>query len=183
MTTPPHAPRALTRRAWLNLGAAALLTAALPARAATPPVRRLAFKHLHTGEQLSVEFFRAGRYQSSALTAINHLLRDFRTDQTYPIDRDLLDQLCVIHQAVGSDAPFEIISAYRSPATNQMLRGASTGVASGSLHLQGRAIDIRLADTPTRHLRDVAQQLALGGVGYYPSSNFVHLDIGRPRHW
>ena len=183
MTPPPPAPRALTRRAWLGLSAAVALTAALPARTRAPPARSLAFKHLHTGEQLSVEFFRAGRYQPSALAAIDRLLRDFRTDEVYPIDRSLLDQLSVIHRAVGSDAPFEIISAYRSPATNQMLQRSSAGVASGSLHLQGKAVDIRLADTRTQHLRDVAQKLALGGVGYYASSNFVHLDIGRPRHW
>ena len=83
----------------------------------------------------------------------------------------------------GSDAPFEIISAYRSPLTNATLHRVSSGVASGSLHMQGKAIDVRLADTRTRHLRDVARELGAGGVGYYASSNFVHLDIGRRRHW
>ena len=175
--------RTFNRRGWLSSIALGLTALALPVSAKPEAPRSLAFKHLHTGETLSVKYFRNGRYDPQALTAINHLLRDFRTDEVYPIAPALLDQLCLVHRLIGSDAPFEIISAYRSPLTNATLHRVSSGVASGSLHMQGKAIDVRLADTRTRHLRDVARELGAGGVGYYASSNFVHLDIGRRRHW
>jgi uncharacterized protein YcbK (DUF882 family) len=175
--------RPLTRRSWLKACVTGLAAVSLPALAKPQPARHLSFRHLHTGETLSVNYFQHGRYDPRALKAVNHLLRDFRTDDVFPIAPALLDQLFVVHRLIGSDAPFEIISAYRSPATNAMLHRASSGVASGSLHMQGKAIDIRLADTRTRHVRDAALKLGAGGVGYYPSSNFVHLDIGRVRRW
>jgi uncharacterized protein YcbK (DUF882 family) len=147
------------------------------------PARSLAFAHLHTGESLSITYFRDGAYDPSALDRVNRLLRDFRTDEVFPIRPELLDQLHRVHSALGSDAPFQVISGFRSPATNEMLRRTTTGVVSGSLHTQGMAIDVRVSDTRTRRVRDVAAGLRLGGVGYYPSSDFVHLDIGRPRQW
>lgn len=165
----------------LALSAAALTTA--PAWARPAARRALAFEHLHTGERLAVTYYANGVYNEHALTAINHLLRDFRNDQVFPIRRQLLDQLQVVHAAIGSDAPFQIICGYRSAATNDFLRHTSSGVAKNSLHMDGMAIDLRLADTHTRHLRDVAAHMKLGGVGYYASSNFVHLDVGRPRQW
>jgi len=165
----------------LALGAAAM--AAMPAWAKPAPRRALSFEHLHTGERLSVTYFANGVYNERALGAINHLLRDFRTAQVHPIRRQLLDQLHMVHAAIGSDAPFQIICGFRSPATNAFLRRTSTGVAQHSLHMDGMAIDVRLADTRTRDLRDAAARLKLGGVGYYASSNFVHLDTGRPRQW
>lgn len=174
--------RFLDRRRLLSLGVAAAAACCAPVALAAAP-RSLAFRHLHTGEELSITYFRDGRYDEIALAAINHLMRDFRTGDVFPIQRALLDQLATVHRAIGSDAPFQIISAYRSPATNDMLHRTSSGVASRSLHMDGMAIDVRLADTRTRHLRDVAAKLRLGGVGYYASSNFVHLDIGRPRQW
>ena len=189
MTFPPrlHARhhRLISRRRLLGLGFAAAGAAALPAwaRAASAPTRRLAFSHLHTGEELAVTYYAHGRYDTGALDAINHLLRDFRTGDTYPIETALLDQLSLVHAALGSDAPFQVISGYRSPATNDMLRARSTGVARRSLHMDGKAIDVRLADTRSRRLREVAAGLALGGVGYYAKSDFVHLDVGRPRQW
>ena len=183
MTDGPRPARLFNRRGWLCGVALGLTGLALPASARPQPSRSLAFKQLHTGETLSVKYFRNGRYDPQALAAIDHLLRDFRTGEVYPIAPALLDQLCVVHRLIGSDAPFEIISAYRSPVTNAKLHRNSSGVASGSLHMQGKAIDVRLADTRTRQLRDVALELGAGGVGYYASSNFVHLDIGRRRHW
>ena len=106
-------------------------------------------------------------YNERALSAINHLLRDFRTAQVFPIRRQLLDQLHLVHAAIGSDAPFQIICGYRSPATNAFLRRTSTGVAQHSLHMDGMAIDVRLADTRSRQLRDVAARLKLGGVFHF----------------
>lgn len=174
---------ARTRRGFLRLGAGLVAVASTPAWARAAMTRSLAFRHLHTGESLALTYFESGRYDEVALVAINHVLRDFRTGDVYPIRRELLDQLTRIHRVIGSDAPFEVISGYRSPATNDMLHRTTSGVATRSLHMDGMAIDVRLADTRTRTLRDAAAKLKLGGVGYYAASDFVHLDIGRPRQW
>ncbi len=179
------------RRAFLGFGAAAAAAALLPgraeaARAVTAPVRSLSFLHTHTGERLKVEYCSAGRYQSDALQEINRLLRDFRINEVRPIDPSLLDLLHELGGTLETDAPFHVISGYRSPQTNRMLQargGGHSGVASGSLHQVGKAIDIRLPGVTLDQLRSAARSLKLGGVGYYPSSNFVHLDTGRVRYW
>lgn len=145
--------------------------------------RSLTFDNLHTGEKLAVEYVNAGAYVPDALQAVNHLLRDFRTGDLHAIDPALLDVLFDVHRLTGSKRPFEVISGYRSPATNAMLHRRSEGVASGSLHMQGKAIDIRLADVTLRQLRRCGLARRAGGVGYYPASNFVHLDTGRVRFW
>ena len=175
--------RMLSRRGFMKLGLGAAALCATPAWAKAAPRRSLSFEHLHTGERLSVTYYANGAYNDHALKSINHLLRDFRTAQVFPIRRQLLDQLCLVHAAIGSDAPYQIICGYRSPSTNEFLRRTSSGVAQHSLHMDGMAIDVRLPDTRTRHLRDVAARLKLGGVGYYASSNFVHLEVGRPGQW
>lgn len=160
--------------------------AALPftARAALDPGPRvLHFAHLHTGERLEVEYARGADYLPDALDAVNHLLRDFRSGDVGTMDPALLDLLHALHGRAGSRRPFEIISGYRSPATNRMLHERSSGVATGSLHMRGQAIDVRLADVPLANLRDAALGLGRGGVGFYPGSNFVHVDTGRVRRW
>ena len=159
---------------------ATALAAAMPDRAAA---RRLEFHHLHTGERLATAYWHDGTYDRQALASINRLLRDFRTGDVYPIAANLLDLLATVKHELHTDAPFEVIGGYRSPKTNDMLRQRSTGVAQRSLHMQGMAIDVRITDLPTKRLREVAADLHLGGVGYYPNSNFVHLDTGRPRVW
>lgn len=146
-------------------------------------VDRLAFEHTHTGESLSVAYRVEGEYVSSALTSLNRFLRDFRTGDEHAIDPRLFDILARLSAITGSQAPFQVISAYRSPSTNNMLREKSGGVAKGSLHLDGRAIDVRLADVPLTQLRDAALSLKAGGVGYYSGPNFVHVDTGRVRAW
>jgi uncharacterized protein YcbK (DUF882 family) len=153
----------------------------LKARSAV--VRVLRFDHLHTGERLSIEYFSEGAYLPDALASINHVLRDFRTSEVHTIDTGLLDLLHDLTGLVESTRPFQVISGYRSPATNEMLRHHSEGVAAGSLHMKGQAIDIRLADVPLIHLRNAALSLRLGGVGFYPASDFVHVDTGRVRTW
>jgi uncharacterized protein YcbK (DUF882 family) len=145
--------------------------------------RVLGFSHLHTGERLAVEYFTGGRCLPDALRAIDHILRDFRTGEVHAIDEALLDLLYGLSDRTGSTRPFEVISGYRSPATNRMLRVRSEGVAAGSLHMKGQAIDIRLSDISLARLRDAAQTLRRGGVGYYPASAFVHVDTGRVRTW
>ncbi len=176
----------VSRRRFLACAAAAPL--ALPGRVAASvpalaPVRSLCFVHTHTSERLSVEYARDHRYLPAALDALNHLLRDFRTGEMAPIDPNLFDLLFQLQSVSGARAPFQIISGYRSPVTNAALRQRSEGVASGSLHMSGKAIDVRVADVRLAHLRDTAIALRLGGVGYYPGSNFVHVDTGRVRRW
>jgi uncharacterized protein YcbK (DUF882 family) len=146
-------------------------------------VQRLAFEHTHTGEHVSVVYRVDGQYVPSALQTLDRFLRDFRTGDQRPMDPQLLDILSTLSAATGSKAPFQVISAYRSPHTNAMLRERGRGVAKSSLHLEGRAMDIRLDDVPLADLRDAALSLRAGGVGYYPGPSFVHVDTGRIRSW
>ncbi|MCU7942384.1 MAG: DUF882 domain-containing protein [Candidatus Thiodiazotropha sp. (ex Cardiolucina cf. quadrata)] len=159
-----------------------LMTSPLLALAADEQ-RTLAFRHTHTGERETVTYWRDGAYQVDSLQILDHLLRDHRTGESTRMDRALLDMLYQLQQAVGTQGEFEIISAYRSPKTNKMLRNKSGGVAKRSLHMQGRAIDIRLCGCDLKTLRDRAVAMKAGGVGYYPKSNFIHLDTGRFRSW
>lgn len=146
-------------------------------------VRRLSFFHTHTAEELSVTYYVDGDYVDSAFNELNHFLRDFRTGDEIEMDPGVFDLLFDIQQSSGSTGVFEVISAYRSPATNEMLRSASGGVARNSQHLLGKAIDVRLTDLDSATLRDVALSLKRGGVGYYRESDFVHVDTGRVRTW
>jgi uncharacterized protein YcbK (DUF882 family) len=173
--------RAFSRRQFIALAASAL-TAPRVLHAGTS-ARTLAFSHTHTGERLSVEYFNQGAYVPNALEAVNHFLRDFRTGGVHAIDPGLLDLLHGLADVTQSSQAFQVISGYRSPATNAFLRQHSEGVAAGSLHMDGRAIDIRLADVPLAQLRKAALEVGRGGVGYYPSSDFVHVDTGRVRAW
>lgn len=145
--------------------------------------RSLSFYHTHTSKKLSLVYFKNGRHIPSALTKINHFLKDFRTGEIHAIDPTLLDVLHDLRQAAGSKDFFEVISGYRSPQTNTMLKGNSGGVASHSLHMSGKAIDIRLPAFNTGRLHRIAMALKQGGVGYYPQSDFIHLDTGRVRTW
>ncbi len=124
-----------------------------------------------------------GQYSRTVQKKLQAFLRDFRTGDEHPMDPQLLDILCGIQSAAGSRGTIEIISGYRSPETNALLGSRSRGVASKSLHLQGRALDIRIAGLPTRQLCRTATALRTGGVGYYGKSDFVHLDTGRFRTW
>ena len=155
----------------------------LPALARIRDVRQLSFYHMHTDEKLDVVYAENGAYIPEALTEVNHLLRDFRNDEVHPIDPRLLDLLHAVRKRTGSDGHFEVLSGFRSPATNDMLRHMSTGVARNSMHLRGQAIDVRLTGAGSDDVRRVAIAMARGGVGYYPDSDFVHLDTGPFRTW
>lgn len=173
----------MNRRYFLGI---ALSTAATPvlARKSRTTTRSLRLHHLHTDERIDVDYRTGDHYHRSALAQLNEFLKDFRTGEMTPIDPRLFDILYDLQQRVADNsALFEIISAYRSPATNAMLRRTSGRVAKRSLHMSGRALDIRLAEMPTRVIRDAALGLARGGVGYYPRSDFLHLDTGQVRHW
>ena len=139
--------------------------------------------NLHTDERLDVEYCRGGCYEPAALDRINTLLRDFRTGEVHPIDPALMDHLFDAAHALGVEPRFSVISGYRSPATNARLHEHSPGVASHSLHIEGRAIDVRLARVDCASLASRAREMQRGGVGYYRASDFVHLDTGRFRVW
>ena len=145
--------------------------------------RQLSFYHTHTSESLTVTYFREGEYVPSALAELNRFLRDFRTGDAADMDPAVFDILFDVQTKSGSTGTYQIISAYRSPATNEMLRDNSNGVARNSQHLLGKAIDVRLTDIDSTELRDVALSLQRGGVGYYEESDFVHVDTGRVRQW
>ena len=171
----------MRRRDFLAAGLA--LTAA-PSLVLAAPRRVLRFHHTHTGESLEVVYRQGSGYHRRGLERLNHFLRDFRTEETKAMDPRLFDILWEVQQDTGHHhGLFEVISGYRSPKTNAMLRRRSKGVARHSQHLLGKAVDVRLRGASTRRLRDCALQLARGGVGYYPKSDFVHLDTGRVRHW
>lgn len=153
------------------------------AAAATGPARQLEFYNLHTGEALRAVYWEGGRYLPDALAEIDHVLRDFRTGEVRSIDPALLDLLHRLRLAMECDRPVHVISGYRCPATNAMLARRSNGVAKNSYHVKGMAIDLRLPDRDLKDLRNAALTLAGGGVGYYPKSDFVHMDTGPVRNW
>ena len=152
-------------------------------RASSVDERQLAFYHTHTRESLQITYMVAGEYVDSALIEINEFLSDFRTGDETVMDPELLDLIYDVRQSLGDDSTYEVVSAYRSPKTNEMLRGNSGGVAKNSQHLLGKAIDVRLRNVDTSELRDAAIALQRGGVGYYQDSDFVHIDTGRVRRW
>jgi Uncharacterized protein conserved in bacteria len=174
------------RRQFLKLGAFFTLVTATSPVLGMPFLgrnRSIALKHAHTGEELQGIYWSQGRYLPAALKAFNQILRDFHTDEVFPIDPHLLDLLHALKLSVGAARPFHVISGYRSRATNEMLRKRSTGVAKRSLHMYGKAVDIQLPGLRLATLYQAALALRSGGVGYYPRSDFIHLDMGHVRTW
>jgi uncharacterized protein YcbK (DUF882 family) len=145
--------------------------------------KRLSLVNLHTEEKLDLEFFLGDDYVAASLAAIQVLLRDFRNGEQHVIDPKLMDYLFDVAQRIGVDPAFSVISGYRSPQTNEQLRERSNGVARHSLHMEGRAIDVRLAGVDCADLAAHAREMNRGGVGYYQKSDFVHLDTGAFRTW
>lgn len=181
------AHRKLNRRRFIRLGAMTLAGAAIPGRALAAlriaRERSLSFYNLHTGESLKTVYFADGGYVPDGLREINHLMRDFRLDLIKPIDPRLLDLLHAINLMMDTRSPFDLISGYRSPQTNAMLHAHSEGVAVHSLHVDGMAADVRVPGRSLTNLRRAAMAIRGGGVGYYPASEFVHVDTGRVRYW
>jgi uncharacterized protein YcbK (DUF882 family) len=175
----------IDRRRLIGAGAALALAGPSAAAASTlvAPPRALAFRNLHTEERLDVVYWRDGAYDLEALAAVNNVLRDFRTGEIHPIEPRLLDILVDLQGAVRSKEPFQVLSGFRSPATNAQLREKSAEVAQHSLHTDGRAIDLYLDDMDLAYLREAAMDLSRGGVGYYPVTGFIHVDAGPIRHW
>ena len=178
-----------SRRRFLQLSAVTVLAGTAPrlsfaaVRDGSCDKRSLSFYETHTGESLKTIYCINGEYQPGALADINHILRDFRTGEVKLIDTRLLDLLHAIKLKLDTNKPFHVISGYRSAKTNALLHKRNKGVAKNSLHIYGKAIDLRLPGCTLCHLRRMAIDLRGGGVGYYPRPDFVHLDVGRVRYW
>lgn len=174
----------LTRRCFAVQALLAAGAVAYSARARASDDFRLELRNTHTGESLAADICGMdGAFNADSLSQFDRLLRDHRNDAVHVMDRGLFRQLLALARVLGVPARYEVISGYRSPQTNEALRAAGHGVAEHSLHLEGRAIDVRLAGVNCAQLRDAALAASAGGVGYYASSDFVHLDTGRVRSW
>jgi uncharacterized protein YcbK (DUF882 family) len=179
----------MSRRRFLALGAITVGAGIFPRQALCSVAetrheeRSLAFYNTHTGERLNAVYWVQGSYVSESLEEINYILRDHRTDRIKSIDKELLNLLFALRTELNTNQPFHIISGYRSPQTNAFLHANSSGVVENSLHLIGKAIDIRTPGRSLSLLRQAAVALKGGGVGYYPKSDFVHIDVGRVRYW
>lgn len=175
----------ISRRDILKLGAAAAAAPLVLPRIASalPATRELAFYHIHTGESLKATYFDGGQYQPEALKALDMLMRDWRTDTEHTIDPAIYDQLFALQAKVETPGAFHIICGYRSAATNAMLSERSDGVAKHSLHVEGKALDLNLPGKDLTRLHAAALSLGAGGVGFYPASDFIHMDTGRVRSW
>lgn len=189
--TPPTsiALPATSRRGFLRQAAGCAIVGAAGAGIARPvlaaePSRLLSFDHTHTREKLSLVYAAGGQYLNDALSKLNRFMRDHYTGDVGVMDPQLFDLLFKLRSELKCSQPFQVISGYRCPATNDTLRTTrGGGVAKRSLHMDGKAIDVRLSGVACSRLRDVALSMACGGVGYYARSNFVHLDTGRVRAW
>ena len=188
----------ISRRAFLSAStglavAAAASSFAIPAyaRVAAPaPIgikqtncRTLVVQCVRSGERVTADYWVEGRYIDDEMARINKALRDVRTGEVHAIDRKLLDLVHRLGRDVDARSGIQVISGYRSPATNAMLNKKSSGVAEKSLHMKGQAIDLLVPGRPLKQVHDAALKLGLGGVGFYPKSNFVHVDTGRVRRW
>jgi len=179
----------MSRRVFLAAGLATSVACFFPYKAVAAvsrvfcTERALSFYNTHTGENMKAVYWDQGTYVPQALADINYILRDYRTGEVKKIDTDLLDLLFALHQKMESTGPFNVISGYRCPETNSLLHIMSKGVANNSLHICGKAIDIRLPGHELKALHRAAVDLRRGGVGYYPASDFVHVDVGRIRYW
>ncbi|WP_313473069.1 YcbK family protein [Rouxiella badensis] len=176
------------RRKWLALGGATMGMAMLPndafAMLATPRPRVLVINNLHTGETLKTEFFDGKQYNRDELARLNHLFRDYRAGgQVKNIDPQLFDHLYRLQIALGINKPVQLVSGYRTLATNNMLRKPGSGVAKHSYHTLGRAMDFHIEGVELANIRKAALKMRMGGVGYYPRSDFVHIDTGPNRSW
>jgi uncharacterized protein YcbK (DUF882 family) len=151
--------------------------------AASGETRTISFHHIHTNEDLTVTYKVNGRYDEAALSKINHLLRDWREEDPIKMDPQLIDLLWEVHRETGAKEPIWVVCGYRSPSTNSRLRRRSSGVAKFSQHMLGKAVDFYIPGVPLDKLRAAGLRAQRGGVGYYPSSAFVHMDTGSVRHW
>ena len=185
----------LSRRALIGIAGGAIASgclAGITAAVAAPAVigvkelnvRTLSFDCTNAGEQLrNATYWVEGSYVPEVLEQINHALRDWRANEVHPIHTGVLDLLYSLGRSLDTDCHFELTCGYRSPGTNAMLHALDSEVATHSLHMKGQAADITLPGRPLRRLYEAALAMQLGGVGYYPDDNFIHVDVGRVRRW
>ena len=179
----------VSRRSILTGGLIAMASSFIPRKAFSAvkdlllPERSLFLYNIYTGEKLQADYWSNGQYLTDALSEINHLFRDHLTETIEAIDTNLLDLLFALKEKLNISEPFHIVSGYRTPQTNAKLRKRKRGVAKNSLHMYGKAVDIRVPSYSTKALKLSAMEPRAGGVGYYPRSGFVHLDVGEVRHW
>ncbi len=178
------------RRDFLKMGLAGVVGATMPFASARSVLAannsstwKVSFRNSHTEESFSGVYRVGDKYLPEAFERINYVLRDFRTEEVFPMDPHIIDLMSIIHRKMDADEPYQILSGYRSPKTNAMLGRNSGRVAQNSFHMYGQAIDIRLKEHSTRKLRNIAKSLKVGGVGYYSRSGFVHIDTGDVRSW
>lgn len=178
------------RRDFLKLGLIGVAASAAPLitmrdvfAAGGNDVWKLSFRHAHTGESFSGVYRVGDKYLPEAFERLSYVMRDFRTGEVFPMDPHVIDILSLVHKNMNVSEPFHILSGYRSPKTNAMLKGKTRGVANNSFHMYGQAVDIRIPGQSTRKLRNTARELQAGGVGYYSRSNFIHVDTGDVRSW
>ena len=192
----PLIRKSLSRRAFVQVGGSMALGSLVAGMTAHPAhaavfgggmnesgARRIAFRNTHTGESFSGVYRVGDKYLPEAFDRINVVLRDFRSSDIFPMDPRVIDIIHAVHNMTGRNDSYEILSGYRCPKTNAMLRANSSGVAKNSLHMTGQAVDLRLPGYTTSRIRDLAKSLKAGGVGYYSSSDFVHMDSGAVRSW
>jgi uncharacterized protein YcbK (DUF882 family) len=186
----PDCEELLSRRSFLKGGMTLSMSALISVSAFKPAFAvpsngsySVSFYNQRSGDTFSGVYRVGNKYLPEAFERINFVMRDVRADEVFPIDPRAIDIISVVHRYLDVNEPYQIISGYRSPQTNQMLRSTTEGVAKRSLHMSGQAIDVRLGEVNARHIREAAVKLAAGGVGYYPKSGFVHLDSGSFRTW
>ncbi|MDR0219190.1 MAG: YcbK family protein [Enterobacteriaceae bacterium] len=176
-----------SRRKWLGIGLAAMGIGLFSHRAlsslTTPRPRSLHIDNLHTGETIKAEFFNGHHYNKSELTRLNYLFRDYRKNEIKAIDPKLFDQIYLLQMLMGINKCVQLVSGYRSLNTNEMLRHKSKGVAKHSYHTLGQAMDFYIDGVQLAHIHKAALKMSAGGVGFYPKSNFIHIDTGPVRKW
>ncbi len=178
----------ISRRSFLGIGLLTAATAIVPPEVFSAFERRseeriICLHNVYTKENIEMTYWRDGKYLPEGLAHINHLCRDARTGRVKPIKRELIDLLYGIQQKLKIEEPFHIISGYRSPRSNAILSKINKGVAKNSMHMYGKAADIRVPGYSLKGIRRAAMKLQAGGVGYYPRSKFVHVDVGNVRYW
>lgn len=180
----------LQRRNLLKCGLAGIVAATVPVISTRSAMAsnsyatwRISFRHARTGESFSGVYRVGDKYLPEAFERLSYVMRDFRTNEVFPMDPRVIDILSVIQRKMGTSESYETLSGYRSPKTNSMLKHETRGVASNSFHMYGQAVDIRMQNYSTDNLRRAALSLKAGGVGYYPRSNFIHVDTGKVRTW
>lgn len=178
----------ISRRKFLGIGLVTAVSALVPsgvyaAAKELSPEKTISFYNVYTHENLAEVYWKDGLYVPEALSQVNHIFRDIRTGRETKINKELIDLLHDLQQELNTDEPFHITSGYRTPRSNELLRKTKKGVAKNSLHMYGKAADIRLPGYSLEEVRRAAMNLRAGGVGYYPRSKFVHVDVGDLRYW